>query len=71
MQQALLADQGIQCAYLGSAQIDKSLETSVFTSEDPHRKIFVTPEWLFKDANLIIVEDAALYSQNSHTNHCG
>ena len=59
-QHALLTDQGIQCTYLGSAQVDKSLERSVFTSEDPHRIIFVTPEWLFKDVNLKAVEDAAL-----------
>ena len=29
-QHALLTDQGIQCTYLGSAQVDKSLERSVF-----------------------------------------
>ena len=59
-QHALLTDQAIQCAYLVSAQVDKSLKQSVFTSKDPHHIIFVTPEWLFKDVSLKIVEDAAL-----------
>ena len=50
---------GIKCTYLGSAQVDKTLETSVFQSQDPHRIIFVTPEWLFRDVNLKRVVDAA------------
>jgi RecQ family ATP-dependent DNA helicase len=58
-QHALLTAKGIQCVYLGSAQTDKSLEKSVFNSQDPHRLIFVTPEWIFKEANLNRVKDAA------------
>ena len=58
-QHAILSATGIQCTYLGSAQVDKSLEMSVLQTQDPHRIIFVTPEWLFKDANLKRVVDAA------------
>ena len=42
-QHAILTARGIQCTYLASAQVDKTLETSVFQSQDPHRIIFVTP----------------------------
>ena len=59
-QHAILTARGIQCTYLGSAQVDKTLETSVFQSQDPHRILFVTPEWLFRDVNLRRVVDAAV-----------
>ena len=58
-QHAILTAMGIKCTYLGSAQVDKTLETSVFQSQDPHRIIFDTPEWLFRDVNLKRVVDAA------------
>ena len=58
-QRAILTARGIQCTYLGSAQVDKTVETLVFRSQDPHRIIFVTPEWLFRDVNLRRVVDAA------------
>ena len=58
-QHAILTARGIQCTYLGSAQVDKTLETSVFQSQDPYCIIFVTPEWLFRYVNLRRVVDAA------------
>ena len=59
-QHAILTAKDIRCTYLGSAQVDKTLETTVFQSQDLHRQIFVTPEWLFKDVNLKRVKDAAI-----------
>ena len=39
--------------------MNQPLEKSVFNSQDPHRLIFVTPEWIFKEANSNRVKDAA------------
>ena len=58
-QHAILTARSIQCTYLGSAQVDKTPETSVFQNQDPHCIIFAVPEWLFRDVNLKRVVDAA------------
>ena len=44
---------GIPSVFLGSAQLDKSLETQALLPESKELIIFVTPEWVTKPANQI------------------
>ena len=37
--------------YLGSAQLDKKIETNAFMPENNDKIIFVTPEWIARDEN--------------------
>ena len=48
-----LTNLGIPAIYLGSAQLDKSLETRALMSDSEYALIFVTPEWMTKSANRI------------------
>ena len=47
---------GISATFLGSAQLDKSLEGSVFFGDTNIKVLFVTPEWLFSSNKMALVK---------------
>ena len=70
-----LKAKNINSVYLGSAQLDKKVETDAFLPHNDHCIIFVTPEWIAKEENcakikklvetadlsLIAIDEAHLY----------
>lgn len=56
---------GISSVYLGSAQLDKSLENHAFSEHGKETLIFITPEWLTKPSNYAKIQSLARNKQLS------
>ena len=57
-----LTSKGIKATYLGSAQLNKKAEIEAFMPYNKDRFIFMTPEWISKEAKVQRLVDADMLS---------
>lgn len=64
-QVAKLTAKGIEAAYLGSSQPDKTLERKIFEGKTKVAVLFVTPEWMFSSNKMSMIKEMAARKQLS------
>ena len=61
-----LNSSGIPSVYLGSAQMDKSVENRALQPDSKEMLIFVTPEWMAKPTSLLKLQSLVRSDKLSH-----
>ena len=60
-----VGEKGIKSTFLGSAQLDKSIENVALNPSSEYRIIYVTPEWLEKSDKMLKVKNLSQHDMLS------